>query len=114
MFHEHAGVDPTDAAAIAKLANSLGLETAGKHPDVVKSEVFEAKVEDALSGPIFVTDYPASICPLTKRKADNPDVAERFELIVHGMEVANAYTELNDPDLQEQVVQDPARRPRRR
>jgi lysyl-tRNA synthetase class 2 len=50
-------------------------------------------------------DYPASICPLTKRKADNPAVAERFELIVHGMEIANAYTELNDPDLQEKLFQ---------
>jgi lysyl-tRNA synthetase class 2 len=65
--------------------------------------VFEAKVEDALVGPVFVIDYPASICPLTKRKRDNPEIAERFELFVHGMEVANAYTELNDPDLQEQL-----------
>jgi lysyl-tRNA synthetase, class II len=103
LFQEHAGVDPTDAADIAKLATLLGLETAGKHPDVIKSEVFEAKVEDVLAGPIFVTDYPASICPLTKRKSDNPAVAERFELIVQGMEIANAYTELNDPDLQEQL-----------
>lgn len=46
---------------------------------------------------------PAAICPLTKRKADNPAVAERFELFVHGMELANAYTELNDPTLQEQL-----------
>ena len=103
LFREHAGVDPTDAAAIAKLAASLGFETAGKHPDVIKSEVFEHKVEDALAGPIFVLDYPASICPLTKRKADNPQVAERFELIIQGMEIANAYTELNDPDLQEEL-----------
>ena len=103
LFQEHAGVDPTDAAAIEKAAKSLGLDTAGKHPDVIKSEVFEAKVEDALAGPIFVLDYPASICPLTKRKADNPHVAERFELIIQGMEIANAYTELNDPDLQEQL-----------
>ncbi len=88
---------------IEKAARSLGLETAGKHPDVIKNEVFEAKVEDALAGPIFVIDYPASICPLTKRKADNPNVAERFELIIQGMEVANAYTELNDPDLQEEL-----------
>jgi lysyl-tRNA synthetase class 2 len=70
---------------------------------VIKSEVFEEKVEDALVGPIFVIDYPASICPLTKRKRENPAVAERFELFIHGMEVANAYTELNDPLLQEQL-----------
>jgi lysyl-tRNA synthetase class 2 len=85
------------------MAASLGLETAGKHPDVIKNDVFEAKVEDALAGPIFVVDYPASICPLTKRKADNPAAAERFELFIAGMEVANAYTELNDPDLQEEL-----------
>ncbi len=48
-------------------------------------------------------DYPASICPLTKCKRENPEIAERFELFVAGMEVANAYTELNDPDLQEQL-----------
>jgi lysyl-tRNA synthetase class 2 len=105
LIAEHAGVDPTDEAALAKKAQSLGLETAGKHPDVVKHEVFESEVEKALVGPIFVLDYPASICPLTKRKPDNPAVAERFELIVHGMEVANAYTELNDPELQEKLFE---------
>jgi lysyl-tRNA synthetase class 2 len=52
---------------------------------------------------VFVIDYPASICPLTKRKAGQPHVAERFELYVAGMELANAYTELNDPDLQEEL-----------
>ena len=70
---------------------------------MIKNEVFEEKVEDQLSGPIFVIDYPASICPLTKRKADNPEIAERFELFIEGMEIANAYTELNDPDLQEEL-----------
>jgi lysyl-tRNA synthetase class 2 len=79
------------------------LEVQGKHPDVIKSEVFEEKVEDSLVGPVFVIDYPASICPLTKRKTSNPQVAERFELFIHGMEVANAYTELNDPLLQEEL-----------
>ncbi|MCP4510524.1 MAG: lysine--tRNA ligase, partial [Fuerstiella sp.] len=60
-------------------------------------------VEDHLQGPVFVTDYPASICPLTKRKQDDPDIAERFELFIKGMELANAYTELNDPRLQEEL-----------
>ncbi|MEM8945913.1 MAG: amino acid--tRNA ligase-related protein, partial [Planctomycetota bacterium] len=103
LFAEHAGVDPTDESAVAELAKSLHIETSGRHPDVIKNEVFEEKVEDALVGPIFVMDYPSSICPLTKRKRDNPAIAERFELFVHGMELANAYTELNDPDLQEEL-----------
>jgi len=103
LFAEHAGVDPRDPEAVARLALSLGIDIAGKHPDVIKSEVFELRVEDALVGPMFVIDYPASICPLTKRKADLPEVAERFELFIHGMELANAYTELNDPDLQQQL-----------
>jgi lysyl-tRNA synthetase class 2 len=103
LFAEHTGVDARDASGIRGLAERLGLETANRHPDVLKSEVFEAQVEPRLAGPVFVLDYPASICPLTKRKTANPEVAERFELVVHGMEVANAYTELNDPDLQEEL-----------
>lgn len=103
LFTQHTGVTADDTAAIARLAGQIGLESAGKHSDVIKSEVFEARVEDQLTGPLFVMDYPASICPLTKRKVDNPAVAERFELFVQGMEIANAYTELNDPDLQEEL-----------
>jgi lysyl-tRNA synthetase class 2 len=103
LFAEYAGVDPADDSAVIELAKQLHVEVEGRHVDVVKNEIFEEKVEDSLTGPIFVTDYPASICPLTKRKAGNPKIAERFELFVHGMEVANAYTELNDPDLQEEL-----------
>ena len=103
LFAEHTGVDPADNDQVVAFAKSLGLPTDGKHPDVIKNEVFEEKVEDHLKGPVFVIDYPASICPLTKRKPDNPAIAERFELFVNGMELANAYTELNDPDLQEEL-----------
>jgi lysyl-tRNA synthetase class 2 len=103
LFEEHTGLSFSDDAGIAKLAKKIGLNPEGKHPDVVKSEVFEEKVEDALIGPIFVIDYPASICPLTKRKTGKPEIAERFELFIHGMELANAYTELNDPILQENL-----------
>lgn len=103
LFREHAGVDPEDHQAVKQLADQIGFETGGKHPDVIKNEVFEEKVEDNLAGPVFVIDYPASICPLTKRKQSQPAIAERFELFVEGMELANAYTELNDPDLQEEL-----------
>ena len=89
--------------ALRSWPKRLGFNAVGKHPDVVKSFVFEEKVEEALVRPTFVIDYPASLCPLTKRKAGNPAIAERFELFVHGMELANAYTELNDPDLQEEL-----------
>lgn len=103
LLEKHTGVDPNDVTAVKDYAQSIGLEIEGKHADVIKNEVFEARVEDELSGPVFVIDYPASICPLTKRKSDNPKIAERFELFIDGMELANAYTELNDPDLQEQL-----------
>ena len=103
LFSEHTGVDPADEAGVAELARKLDFDTSAKHPDVIKNFVFEEKVEDALNGPVFVIDYPSSICPLTKRKRDNPAIAERFELFIKGMEIANAYTELNDPDLQEQL-----------
>ncbi len=103
LFLEHAGCDMHDADAVLAKAKSLHIETTGKHPDVLVNEVFEATVEDALIGPVFVIDYPASMCPLTKRKRSDPAIAERFELFVHGLEMANAYTELNDPRLQEET-----------
>ncbi len=103
LFEECTGISPQDSAAVVAFAKKIGIDTAGKHPDVVKNEVFEEKVEDSLVGPIFVIDYPSSICPLTKRKRGKPEIAERFELFIHGMELANAYTELNDPDLQEEL-----------
>ena len=105
LLAEHAQVEADDHAGMQTLAESVGMETAGKHPDVVKNFVFEEFVEDKLVGPIFVLDYPANICPLTKRKRDDPQIAERFELFVQGMEIANAYTELNDPDLQESLFE---------
>ncbi len=103
LLREVTGCDPTDPASVAATATAAGIDTAGRHPDVIKSDLFEAKVEETLSGPVFVIDYPAAICPLTKRKAGAPHIAERFEMYVAGMELANAYTELNDPDLQEEL-----------
>ncbi|MEX2287898.1 MAG: lysine--tRNA ligase [Planctomycetaceae bacterium] len=103
LFAEHAGCDMHETPAVQRIAREHGIETAGVHPDVVVNEVFDATVEKHLNGPVFVLDYPASICPLTKRKQNDPAVAERFELYVACMEVANAYTELNDPRLQEEL-----------
>ena len=105
LFQQATSIDPADDQAVIQYAKKLGLDTDHKHPDVIRNEIFEEKVEDTLVGPIFVIDYPASICPLTKRKRDNPDIAERFELFICGMELANAYTELNDPDLQQKLFE---------
>ncbi len=103
LFEKHTGVAGQDSDGIISLAKKRHVETPNRHPDVIKNDVFELEVEPNLAGPIFVIDYPASICPLTKRKAGHPEIAERFELFVQGMEIANAYTELNDPDLQEKL-----------
>jgi lysyl-tRNA synthetase class 2 len=101
LFREHVGVDMDDDAAVRRAAEQTGFTTANKDHDVVVHHLFEERVEDKLAGPVFVYDYPAALCPLTKRKAGNPKVAERFEPYVLGMEFGNAYTELNDPVLQE-------------
>ncbi len=60
-------------------------------------ELFEARVEEQLVQPTFITDFPAELSPLAKARTEDPRYAQRFELYVAGLEVANAYTELNDP-----------------
>jgi lysyl-tRNA synthetase class 2 len=101
LFRCYVGVALDDTDGVLRTAEKSGFATAGKHPDVVVHHLFEEHVEEHLVGPVFVHDYPAALCPLTKRKAGRPDVAERFELYVQKMELANAYTELNDPVTQE-------------
>ena len=58
---------------------------------------FEEYVEEHLIQPVFIMDHPVEISPLTKKKPDNPDYVERFEFFINGWEMANAYSELNDP-----------------
>ena len=102
LLKECSGCGIDDIAAIRKKAASLGLDESQMDDSVVINEVFEETVEKNLINPTFVIDYPAVLCPLTKRKKDNPDYAERFELFIGKMELANAYTELNDPAVQEE------------
>ena len=102
LLKEHAGCDMDDLPAVRAKAKALDIEEAGMDDAVVINEVFEATVEEHLINPTFVCDYPAALCPLTRRKKDNPEIAERFELFVSCMELANAYTELNDPAIQEE------------
>jgi len=72
-------------------------------------ELFEARVEGQLIQPTFVTDFPAELSPLAKARTDDPRYAQRFELFVAGLEVANAYTELNDPREQRRRLEVQAR-----
>jgi lysyl-tRNA synthetase class 2 len=101
LLAEYSGCDIDDIAAVRQKAGRLNIEAAGMDDAVVVGEVFEATVEEHLTNPTFVIDYPAQLCPLTKPSIKNPKFAERFELYIASMEVANAYTELNDPAVQE-------------
>ncbi len=97
LLKEHSGCDIDDIEGLRTKARELEISEAEMDDLVVINEVFEATVEDKLIDPTFVIDYPAALCPLTKRKKDEPGYAERFELFIAKMELANAYTELNDP-----------------
>ncbi|HUT30336.1 MAG TPA: lysine--tRNA ligase [Sedimentisphaerales bacterium] len=102
LLKEYSGCEIKDIDAIRAKARELELDEADMDDAVVVNEVFEATVEDTLVDPTFVMDYPAGLCPLARRSKENPDYAERFELFAAGMELANAYTELNDPAVQEE------------
>ena len=101
LLREHAGVDMRDINAVRAAAERLGIDHKGMDDAIVVNELFEATVEPHLIQPTFVLDYPAPICPLTRRKPDDPSIALRFEAFAAGCELGNAYTELNDPAVQE-------------
>lgn len=88
-------------------AKGMGIdvnETMGKGKLI--DEIFGAKCEGNYIQPTFITDYPKEMSPLTKKHRDNPDLTERFELMVCGKEIANAYSELNDPIDQRERFED--------
>ncbi len=96
----HGGIDAArmrDEELAAK-ARSLGIEdvaTMGRGK--LLDELFGALVEDHLHDPVFITDYPRELSPLAKPKRGDPQLVERFELMIAGREIANAFSELNDP-----------------
>lgn len=98
---KYAGVDfnqistTEEAKAIAK-EHHIEFEDRHEKGDILNL-FFEEFVEEKLIQPTFVMDHPVEISPLTKRKPENPDYVERFELFIYGREMANAYSELNDP-----------------
>jgi lysyl-tRNA synthetase class 2 len=68
-------------------------------------QLFEAAAEEHLVGPVFLLDHPIEVSPLSKQREDDPRFTERFELFLGGMEIANAFSELNDPDVQAERFQ---------
>ncbi|HHT47890.1 MAG TPA: lysine--tRNA ligase [Firmicutes bacterium] len=95
----------SDEAALA-LAERLGIKTKElKTKGQVLDEIFDVFVEPKLIQPTFIVDYPIEVSPLAKRKPDQPELTDRFELFIYGREMANAFTELNDPlDQRERFV----------
>ncbi|NDW09596.1 lysine--tRNA ligase [Dysgonomonas sp. 520] len=97
---DHTGIDiaDMDENQLREVCKQIGVEqdeTMGKGKLI--DEIFGEKCEGKYIQPTFITDYPIEMSPLTKRHRDNPELTERFELMVNGKELANAYSELNDP-----------------
>jgi lysyl-tRNA synthetase class 2 len=97
---EYAGVDVSalDEEGLRQVCENLGIEVdASMGKGKLIDEIFGAKVEANLIQPTYITDYPIEMTPLAKKHRSKPGLVERFELFVNGKEIANAYSELNDP-----------------
>jgi lysyl-tRNA synthetase class 2 len=98
---EVAGIDPAilaDDAKIIEAAKAKGIKLEPKAgPGKAKTELFELLVEEKLINPTFITSYPTEISPLARRNEEDPTITDRFELFITGRELANAFSELNDP-----------------
>ena len=103
IFERGLGCSMHDEVAVRAKATELGFgDATTKNHWLLVSDLFDAYAESSLenSRPTFVTDFPSAISPLTRPHIDDDTLSHRWELFVGGMEIANAYTELNDPDLQ--------------
>ena len=101
LHREVADADLRDRATAAALAQQLGIEIEhSSGAGAITMTIFETLCEGRLIQPTFVYDFPTEVSPLSKQKPDDPDTVERFELYTGGFEIANAFSELNDPDEQ--------------
>jgi lysyl-tRNA synthetase class 2 len=101
LIAERVGFDPVaawDDGSLRARAEQIGVQLGpGMGDGAVFMEIYEQRVEHTLWDPTFVLDYPAEVTPLARRRSDDDRFVERFELVVAGRELANAFSELNDP-----------------
>ena len=91
--------DLLDKKKLKEFCKKEKIKFAGKASlSIIKNEIFEACVESKLIEPTFITNYPLEISPLARASSSNPEIAERFELFIDGKEIANGFSELNDPE----------------
>jgi lysyl-tRNA synthetase, class II len=108
-IQQYAGFDIDEKTddEIVTILKSKGVELEGAYNrGLAIAEVFEAFCEDHLIQPVFITDHPTETTPLCKIHRSEKGLVERFEPYINGWEIGNAYTELNDPVLQRQFLQD--------
>lgn len=114
LIRQYSGLDFSTIASVEearRAAGSVGVKTTDKMGLwEIAGEVFEEKVETNLVQPVFVTDYPRELSPLSKSREDNPDFVERFEIFIAGREMSNAFSELNDPFDQKARFEDQVRK----
>ncbi len=107
---EYAGIAEakvTDRTTLVEASKAFRIKNADTMPlGYLQMELFEASAEEHLIQPTFVTDFPIEVSPLSRRKESNPNLVDRFELYVAGRELANAFSELNDPEDQYQRFAD--------
>lgn len=97
LFQRYLGFEMYDEEAVRRRAREVEIPTEGRHHWELVADLFERFVEADLVDPTFVVHYPAALSPLARARSEEPDLAERFELYIGGMEVVNAFSELNDP-----------------
>ena len=99
--------DLSDAKKLKEFCKTEKIKTDAKASQaIIKNEIFETKVEEKLVEPTFITEYPIEVSPLARASTANPEVAERFELFIDGKEIANGFSELNDPEEQAERFKD--------
>lgn len=105
LLKEKSGIDLDDEAAVRRRCDELKIDHKGKSHHKAANDLFEHYCEESLVQPTFVIEYPRGITPLAKWTEYGSDKAERFELFINGVEIANSFSEMNDPLEQRRILE---------